>query len=117
MVAAKVMTAKCRDLILSLYEWPRAGHRALPNSAMLYYQVSVSCELSLAGSNRVKWGVNSPSQNLHSLYEITFQYEYNCKYFSAKFFLAKFAVNLYEFLGIVQQNLHVNGYSSLRNRF
>ena len=60
---------------------------------------------------------NSPSQNLHSLYEITFQYEYNCKYFSAKFFLAKFAVNLYEFVGIVQQNLHVNGYSSLRNRF
>jgi hypothetical protein len=33
------------------------------------------------------------------LYEIAFEYEYNCKYCSAKFFLAKFAFNLYEFIG------------------
>ena len=31
------------------------------------------------------------------LYEIAF--DYNCKYCSAKFFLAKFAFNLYEFIG------------------
>ena len=60
---------------------------------------------------------NSSLQNLHSLYELTFHYEYNCKYCSAKIFLAKVAFNLYEFVGIVQQNLHVNGYFSLRNRF
>ena len=45
---------------------------------------------------------NSSLQNLHSLYEIAFQYEYNCKYCSAKFFLAKFVFDLYEFVGIVQ---------------
>ena len=32
------------------------------------------------------------------LYEIAFEYEYNCKYCSAKFFLTKFASNLYEFV-------------------
>ena len=57
-VAAKVLMAYCRDLIPSLYQQPWAGNRALPNSVILYYQVSVSCQLSLAGSNRVKWGVN-----------------------------------------------------------
>ena len=39
----------------------------LTHSAMLYYQVSVSCKLSLAGSNRVKWGVNINPQIIVTL--------------------------------------------------
>ena len=38
------------------------------------------------------------------LYEIAFEYEYNC--FSAKFFLAKFAFNLYEFFGQDSYKIH-----------
>ena len=40
------------------------------------------------------------------LYEIAFEYEYNCKYCSAKLFLAKFAFNLYEFIGQDSYKIH-----------
>ena len=60
-----------RTLIPSLYQQPWAGYRALPNSVMLYYQVSVSCELR---SNRVKWGVNFNPQIIVTLLTVNVAY-------------------------------------------
>ena len=53
---------------------PGLVHRTLPNSVMLYYQVSVSRELNLGRSNRVKWGVNFNPQIIVTLLTVNVAY-------------------------------------------